>query len=277
MFQEMPEVNAQGGGALNPGNQGMLQMLWARSQGDTGPAAQGPVVPTQGGGGPPPMPGPPGHGPGGPPGGSGGLPPWPPFPFGYPPHGGQGHYPGLQGPGGWNSNWPPGAGQFGWKLDVEKEIPYFPLVYSGAHERQKVVCTPLRVSKRYANSMLWTIYNVQNSATMWVAMKPDGWKKGRNRRECETLARVLDLMMTEFGHDTCEKSAAMEVMLRRMHAIYTADMDGHWEQAVLLEEVPTGRHPHLHEVIIKDMVNTALLMQKSREVKPGRPTEDDDD
>ena len=185
--------------------------------------------------------------------------------------------PGLQGRGAWNSNWPPGAGQFGWKLDVDKEIPYFPLVYSGAHERQKVVCTPLRVSKRYANSMLWTIYNVQNSAAMWVMMKPDGCKKGRNRRECETLARVLDLTMTDFGHDTVEKSAAMEVMLRRMHAIYTADMDGHWEQAVLLEEVPTGRHPHLHEVIIKEMVNTAILMQKSKEVKPGKPTEDDDD
>ena len=29
--------------------------------------------------------------------------------------------------------------------------------------------------------------------------------------------------------------------------------------------------------IIKEMVNTAILMQKSKEVKPGKPTEDDDD
>ena len=151
--QGKPQWNAQGaaqGGApANPNNQQMLQILWARSQGDTGPDAQGPVGPMQGGGGPPGTGGPPGPSPGGGGGvGPGGQPPWPPFPFGYPSHGGQGMYPGLQGPGAWNSNWPPGAGQFGWKLDVDKEIPYFPLVYLGAHERQKVVCTPLRVSKR---------------------------------------------------------------------------------------------------------------------------------
>ena len=182
----------------------------------------------------------------------------------------------MPAPGRWNSNWPPGAGQFGWKLDVDKEIPYYPLVYSGAHERQRVVCAPLRVAKRFANAMLWSIYNVHTSATLWVAMKPGGWKKGRNRREADTLARVLDLMLTEFGHDTVEKSAAMEVMLRRLHAIYWADDQGHWENAALLEEVPTEKHPHLHEVMIKDIVNFATLIQKSKEVKPGAPGENDD-
>ena len=83
-------------------------------------------------------------------------------------------------------------------------------------------------------------------------------------------------MLTEFGHDTVEKSAAMEVMLRRIHAIDWADDQGHWENAVLLEEVPTEKHPHLHELIIKDVVNSALLIQKSKEIRPGKAGEDDD-
>ena len=44
-----------------------------------------------------------------------------------------------------------------------------------------------------------------------------------------------------------------------------------------LEEVPTEEHPILHEVIVKDMVNFAFLIQKSKEVKPSGPVKEDDD
>ena len=121
-------------------------------------------------------------------------------------------------------------------MDVEKEIPYFPLNYSGAQKRQDVVCTPLRVSHRFANTLMWSIYTVHDSAAAWSAMKEGGYKKGRNKKESDTLCRVLDLAITEFGHATVEKSAAFEVLLRRLHAVRMADRVGDWSQAMLLEE-----------------------------------------
>ena len=69
------------------------------------------------------------------------------FPFQYPPSGDQGAYPGSWVGGHWNQAHQQGAGMYGWKLDVDKMIPYYPLAYSGAHALQKAVCTPLRVSK----------------------------------------------------------------------------------------------------------------------------------
>ena len=132
--------------------------------------------------------------------------------------------------------------------------------------------TPLRVSKRWANSLLWSIFNAyQNSAT-WVQMKVGGWKKDRNRRESETLARVLDLAITEFGTRVIEKSAAFEVLLRRLHAITLADTQGHWELACLMEEVPSSKTPLVHEVIVKDLVTLSQLIDKTAESGKGTKT-----
>ena len=88
---------------------------------------------------------------------------------------------------------------YGWKLDIDKEIPYFALEYSGARNLMSIPCTPLRVSERIANSLLWTIFTTYPNSTQWVALKKGGWTKARNKREAETLARVFDLAITEFG------------------------------------------------------------------------------
>ena len=90
-----------------------------------------------------------------------------------------------------------------------------------------------------------------------------GWKKDRNRRESETLARVLNLVITEFGTRVIEKSAAFEVLLRRLHAITLADIQGHWELACLMEEVPSTKTPRVHEVIVKDLVTLSQLIDKT--------------
>ena len=123
----------------------------------------------------------------------------------------------------WNNHSGPGTGSYGWKFDVEKKIPSYDLEYSGARTLVQIPCSPLRVSKRWANSLLWTISTAFQNSTMWVSMKVNGWKKDRNRREAETLARVLDLALTEFGDKGVEKSAAFEVLLRRVHALVLAD------------------------------------------------------
>ena len=71
----------------------------------------------------------------------------------------------------------------------------------------------------------------------------------------ETLARVLDLAITEWGTKVIERSAAFEVLLRRLHAIVIADQQGNWEMACLLEEVPTAKTMGIHENIMKKLVN----------------------
>ena len=154
---------------------------------------------------------------------------------------------------------------YGWKFDTEKEIPYYNLQYSGAKSLMEIVVTPLRVSKRFANSLLWTIFTAYQNSTTWVTMKVNGWKKDRNRREAETLARILDLAITEFGDKTVEKSAAFEVLLRRLHALVLADTQGHWELACLLEEVPSAKTPLVHEVIVRDLVKLSQLVDQAAE------------
>ena len=127
-------------------------------------------------------------------------------------------------------------------------------------------CTPLRCTKRLANSLLWTIFNACQSTTQWVVQKVGGWTKGRNHREAETLARILDLSIQEFGIRAVERSAAFEVLIRRLHAINLADTQGHWEMACLLEEVPSKKTPMVHEVIVKDLVTLGKLIDSQGEV-----------
>ncbi len=162
-------------------------------------------------------------------------------------------------------------------MDVEKEIPYFPLEFSGARSLMNIPCTPLRVAERFANSLLWTIFTAYQNASLWIDRKVGGWKKGRNQREAETLARVLDLAITEFGTGVIERSAAFEVLLRRLHAIVIADNQGTWEIACLLEEVPTAKTPGVHEVIVKKMVTLSKLIDDTAKAGKGNTPGLDDE
>ena len=100
--------------------------------------------------------------------------------------------------------------------------------------------------------------------------------EGRTQRGTETRARILDLAITEFGHATVEKSATFEVMLRRMWAIRDADKQGHWEQAALLEEIPSEKHPELHEVIVGKLLKTHQLIVNADSVKASSTSVNDD-
>ena len=189
-------------------------------------------------------------------------------------------YSGMPEHGMWNRHWPPGAGEFGWKLDVEKEIPYYQLEYSGARSLMNTLVTPLRVAKRFANSLLWSIFNSFTNSTLWVEQKPKGWKKDRNDREAQTLSRVLDLAIVEFGTNVVEKSAAFEVLLRRLHAVYMADQQGNWNLAHHLEEIPTDRTATVHEVIIRDVLKAHQLTESTVGAKDAAkmaPSNQDDD
>ena len=75
---------------------------------------------------------------------------------------------------------------------------------------------------------MWDIFSAYDGAVQWVdrVQGSKGWKKERNKREAETLARALDLAIIEFGTDVVEKSAAWEVLIRRLRSVVLADNQG---------------------------------------------------
>ena len=106
----------------------------------------------------------------------------------------------------------------------------------------QIGAAPLRCDKRLANTLLWDMFAANQSATGWVLSHAigKGWKKERNKREAETLARALDLAIIEMGTDYVEKSAAWEVLIRRLRAVVLADKMGKWDLPMLLEELPSA-------------------------------------
>ena len=65
------------------------------------------------------------------------------------------------------------------------------------------------------------------------------------------------------GIRVVERSAAFEVLIRRLHAINLADTQDHWEMACLLEEVPSAKTPQVHGVVVKDLTSMAQLITKA--------------
>ena len=136
----------------------------------------------------------------------------------------------------------------------------YPLQNTGARFLQGVGATPLRVSKRNANSILWQIFSSHMTATDFIRAKPGGWTAKRNEREALTIARMLDLLVTEVGVQFLECSAGMEVILRRLMSVYMSDTDGNWVLGAQLEELPSDLTAPLHEVIVNDLTTSVKLM-----------------
>lgn len=122
---------------------------------------------------------------------------------------------------------------------------------------------PLRVRHRLANYLLYEIFNTYPSVERWADDYIHYTKKGFHAREFRTDARAMDLLIQEMGWRWVEKSAACEVMLRRMHAMKLADQQGTWKLAGWIEELPTPGKPGLHETILQDLVTVASLYDKA--------------
>ena len=91
------------------------------------------------------------------------------------------------------------------------------------------------------------------------------------------LGQVMVWSNMRTGHNTVEKSATFEVLLRRLHAIRLADKQGNWEQANIMEEVPSEKTPELHEVIVTKLMKTHQLMVQAENVKAKGPSANDDE
>ena len=88
-------------------------------------------------------------------------------------------------------------------------------------------------------------------------------KKERNKREAETLARALDLVIIEMGTDYLEKFAAWEVLIRRLRVVVLADKMGKWDLPMLLEELSSEKSPDFHQVVVQDLVKINQLSESA--------------
>ena len=78
-----------------------------------------------------------------------------------------------------------------------------------------------------------------------------------------TLHCTSPLAAIELGTDLVEKSAAFEVLLRRLQAVNWADAQGKWDQACFMEELPSERTPPVHGTIVRSLLKTARLVATS--------------
>jgi len=85
----------------------------------------------------------------------------------------------------------------------------------------------------------------------------DGWKKLRNRNECEVLAQVLDALVVDGDSD-----AAIEILARRFVGVHRADQSGNWHFAdVLAKDMPkrTLLRPAVLSCVLREAKNLTLL------------------
>lgn len=86
------------------------------------------------------------------------------------------------------------------------------------------------------------------SVTAWV--KQTDWKSGRNKHECEAVARAVDALLAE---GTSIKSTGIEILMRRLSGVHLADQHSEWQLADSVAWNPLG-----NSLLPRDEVTRAL-------------------
>jgi hypothetical protein len=104
-----------------------------------------------------------------------------------------------------------------------------------------------RARARIASQMLHNCATY-GSVTAWV--KQSDWKSGRNKHECEALARAVDALLAE---GTSAKSTGIEILMRRLSGVHLADQHSEWQLADSVAWNPLG-----NSLLPRDEVTRAL-------------------
>ena len=122
---------------------------------------------------------------------------------------------------------------------------------------------PLRNSERWGSSIALHILQEKSSITDWVDREA---LTGHNGREARTIARALELGVSEYGAGYLGSKPA-EVQLRRLLAICVAAKSGStakaWRAASLLEDLPSDSLGG----VLPSAVNKALREQLKLELQ----------
>jgi hypothetical protein len=97
-----------------------------------------------------------------------------------------------------------------------------------------------RMRLRVTHRMAHKIYDdaVRQAATVSAYVARTNFKHIRNRKECDVLARFIDMAVEMAGEEVIDLFEPMELILRRLAAIVRAEGDDSWEVATFLEETP---------------------------------------
>lgn len=92
----------------------------------------------------------------------------------------------------------------------------------------------LGFSDRIAQTALQRALTNHQTVSAYIESKP--FKHARNKREAMNLAKAIDCAIYSLGIDEAKKQMFMEVLLRRLAAITTAERTGNWDAARELED-----------------------------------------
>lgn len=104
-----------------------------------------------------------------------------------------------------------------------------------------------RARARIAPHMLRNC-STYGSVLSWV--KQTEWKSGRNKHECEAIARAVDALLAE---GVKAKSTGIEILMRRLSGVHLADQHSEWQLADSLAWNPLG-----NSLLPRDEVTRAL-------------------
>lgn len=121
--------------------------------------------------------------------------------------------------------------------DADKEAPAGDSVAAAAAAESSSgarTSAARRARVRIASQMLRNCATY-GSVTAWV--KQTDWKSGRNKHECEALARAVDALLAE---GTPAKSTGIEILMRRLSGVHLADQHSEWQLADSVAWNPLG-------------------------------------
>ena len=119
--------------------------------------------------------------------------------------------------------------------------------------------SPTLTCKRACPGMLRRILENRLSVTEYVEREKIGLP--RNRKESLVLARIMDFLIADFGILKMYRNDGMEVAIRRLSAIITADQTGSWEAATHIEDGHVGL---LSQKQRKEILEAARLERATR-------------
>jgi hypothetical protein len=140
----------------------------------------------------------------------------------------------------------------------------------------------LRVAAQAAPCFLADLAAQDTTLTTYVLNRK--FKAEKNKRECLTLARIFEFLEHELPMSVrLEDSGALEVLFRRLMALFEAEANGdRWDVAMQYEEIPYGM-PIGPQKMREDAHKAALLVKKlqtfskSEKGKKGKAAEEDEE
>ena len=111
--------------------------------------------------------------------------------------------------------------------------------------------------------------SMEGRGTILELHKDKTYKTERNKRECETLSKIIDCLRKQ-KHAPRNVKRALEFAVRRLVGVQTADMSGSWAVCDQFELVMDKQSFVPDEVLARALKNAARIESLEQTARPGR-------